>query len=58
MAIRLRILYISLGTILNKNNKFYQNCIKALRECNVKVIMSVGEKTDISELGKYRIIFK
>lgn len=47
-----RMVYISLGTILNKNNKFYQNCIKALREGNVKVIMSVGEKTDISDLGK------
>lgn len=47
-----RTVYISLGTILNKNNKFYENCIKALKECNVNVIMSVGEKTDISELGE------
>lgn len=47
-----RTIYISLGTVLNKNNKFYENCIKALKECNVNVIMSVGEKTDISDLGE------
>jgi len=47
-----RTVYISLGTILNKNNKFYENCIKALKECNVNVIMSVGEKTNISDLGE------
>jgi MGT family glycosyltransferase len=47
-----RTVYISLGTILNRNNKFYENCIKALKECNVNVIMSVGEKTDISDLGE------
>lgn len=47
-----RTVYISLGTILNKNDKFYENCIKALKECNVNVIMSVGEKTDISDLGE------
>jgi MGT family glycosyltransferase len=44
--------YISLGTVLNKNNSFYLNCIKALKECDVDVIMSVGEKTEISELGE------
>lgn len=53
-----RTVYISLGTILNKNNKFYENCIKALRECNVNVIMSVGEKTDISDLGEIPNHFK
>jgi MGT family glycosyltransferase len=44
--------YISLGTILNKNNGFYKNCIEALKELDADVIMSVGEKTDISALGK------
>lgn len=44
--------YISLGTVLNKNNNFYKNCIEALKECNLNVIMSVGEKTDISDLGE------
>ncbi len=36
--------YISLGTVLNKNNNFYKNCIEALKECNLNVIMSVGGK--------------
>lgn len=44
--------YISLGTVLNKNSSFYKNCIKALKECEVDVIMSVGEKTEISDLGE------
>lgn len=47
-----RTVYISLGTVLNKNNEFYKNCIKALREINVDVVMSVGEETDISTLGE------
>lgn len=47
-----RRVYISLGTILNKNYGFYKNCIKALKKCDVDVIMSVGEKTDISDLGE------
>jgi MGT family glycosyltransferase len=47
-----RTVYISLGTILNKNISFYENCIKALKDYDVNVIMSVGEKTDISDLGE------
>ena len=47
-----RTVYISLGTILNKNNSFYKNCIKALKECDVDVIMCVGQKTEISDLGE------
>ena len=47
-----RTVYISLGTVLNKNNSFYENCIKALKECDVDVIMSVEEKTDILALGE------
>ena len=47
-----RTVYISLGTVLNKNYSFYKNCIKALKECDVSVIMSVGEKTEITDLGE------
>ncbi|ROR25800.1 MGT family glycosyltransferase [Mobilisporobacter senegalensis] len=47
-----RTVYISLGTVLNKNNEFYKNCIKALKDYNVNVIMSVGEKTDIFDFGE------
>lgn len=43
--------YISLGTILNKNIDFYKNCIKAFENCDLDVIMSVGKDTDIKSLG-------
>ncbi|GGB30169.1 glucosyltransferase [Lentibacillus populi] len=45
-----KILYISLGTVLNQNEDFYQNCIKAFANTNYDVLMSVGEKTEISAL--------
>ncbi len=44
-------LYISLGTVNNKNIDFYRNCIKAFENSDIKVIMSVGKETNISELG-------
>lgn len=44
--------YISLGTVLNKNNEFYKNCMEALKELDVNVIMSVGENTEVNDLGK------
>ncbi len=43
--------YISLGTVNNKNADFYRNCIKAFENSDIKVIMSVGKETNISELG-------
>lgn len=44
-------IYISLGTVNNKNIKFYKNCIKAFENYEVDVIMSVGKDTEISALG-------
>lgn len=44
-------IYISLGTVNNKNINFYKNCIRAFENSDVNVIMSVGKKTNISELG-------
>lgn len=46
-----KIVYISLGTVLNDNIKFYKECILALKDSNLRVIMSVGQGTDISKLG-------
>lgn len=46
------LIYISLGTVLNKNRDFYQNCIQALSDLDCQVIMSVGEKTDINSFGQ------
>lgn len=52
------LIYISLGTVLNQNKHFYQNCIQALADVDCQVIMSVGEKTDIFSLGKLPNHFK
>ncbi|HWO98930.1 MAG TPA: macrolide family glycosyltransferase [Bacillus sp. (in: firmicutes)] len=46
-----KVVYISLGTILNQKQDFYQNCIKAFAKTDYDVVMSVGEKTEISSLG-------
>ena len=44
-----KLIYISLGTVNNKNLKFYHNCIKALKSYDADVIMSVGDGTNIAE---------
>lgn len=44
-------IYISLGTVNNKNIKFYKNCIKAFETCDFHVVMSVGKDTVIEDLG-------
>lgn len=46
-----KLIYISLGTINNKNINFYKNCINAFKDFDVYVIMSVGRNTDIKSLG-------
>jgi MGT family glycosyltransferase len=43
-----KVIYISLGTIFNNSIEFYECCFKAFCNMNVKVIMSVGRKIDIS----------
>lgn len=43
--------YISLGTVLNKQQDFYQNCIQALQNLDVDIIMSIGEQIELSQLG-------
>ena len=46
-----KVIYISLGTVLNQNKHFYKHCIKAFENTNYEVVMSVGEKTDMTTLG-------
>ena len=46
-----QLIYISLGTVLNQNKDFYQNCIQAFADSRYEIIMSVGEKTVIDSLG-------
>ena len=49
---REKLIYISLGTVINDNAKFFKNCIKALKDTDYQVIMSVGNLVDIKELGE------
>ncbi|MCC0708037.1 macrolide family glycosyltransferase [Clostridioides sp. ES-S-0190-01] len=46
------LVYISLGTIVNKAMSFYKKCINAFKDENVTVIISVGNSINISDLGK------
>lgn len=46
------LIYISLGTVMNRRKEFYRNCIEAFRNSELKVLISVGEETEISELGE------
>lgn len=45
------VVYVSLGTVLNKNQSFYRACIAALRQVRCDAVLSVGPDTDISALG-------
>jgi MGT family glycosyltransferase len=47
-----KVLYISLGTVLNQNQDFYQNCLKAFSNTDYDVVMAVGEKTEISSFER------
>ena len=45
------VIYISLGTIVNRNIIFYQQCFSAFRDMDCTVILSVGENTNVDLLG-------
>ncbi|MTI58914.1 MAG: glycosyl transferase family 1 [Firmicutes bacterium] len=47
-----KVIYISLGTLLNQNISFYQKCLKTFAQKEFLVIMSVGKNTEIKELGE------
>lgn len=44
-------IYISLGTVNNKNVEFYRNCIRAFEDIDADIIMSIGTATNVGELG-------
>ncbi len=44
-------IYISLGTVNNLNTQFFRNCISALKDGGMDVVMSVGDMIDIADLG-------
>ena len=45
------LVYVSLGTVLNRTQGFYRACIDALREVPCDAVLSVGPDTDVSALG-------
>lgn len=45
------LVYVSLGTVLNHNDRFYRNCLEAFASQPVQAILSVGNRTDIAALG-------
>ncbi|MBU8878524.1 glycosyltransferase [Bacillus sp. FJAT-29790] len=52
-----RPIYISLGTVFNQAIDFYKLCFKAFGNTDHTVVMSIGEKTQISDLGEIPINF-
>ncbi|MEY2195359.1 macrolide family glycosyltransferase [Neobacillus sp. BF23-41] len=47
-----RPIYISLGTVFNQAIDFYKLCFEAFGNSNHTVVMSIGEKVQISDLGE------
>ncbi|WP_040948949.1 macrolide family glycosyltransferase [Gorillibacterium massiliense] len=45
-------IYISLGTVFNRAIDFYKLCFEALGNTDHLIVMSIGDKTQISELGE------
>jgi len=47
-----RPIYISLGTVFNQAIDFYKLCFKAFGNTDHTVVMSIGEKSQLSDLGE------
>ncbi|HFK1790930.1 MULTISPECIES: macrolide family glycosyltransferase [Bacillus cereus group] len=45
-------IYISLGTVFNEALDFYKLCMKAFENSDHTIVMSIGNKTNISDLGE------
>jgi len=45
------LIYISLGTVFNQSIDFYKLCFEAFENSNHTIIMSVGDRVQVSELG-------
>lgn len=46
-----RLIYISLGTIFNQALDFYKLCLEALGNTDYTIVMSVGDRTQLADLG-------
>lgn len=45
------LIYVSMGTIINERPDFYKNCIAAIKDLNIDLIISHGKQMDPSLLG-------
>ena len=46
-----KLIYISMGTVINDSTEFYKKCIEALANKKYQVIMTVGNLINIEDLG-------
>ena len=46
-----KLVYVSMGTVVNDRLELYKNCIAALAGEDVQLILSVGEQVDMAQLG-------
>jgi len=46
-----KVIYISLGSIINSSIEFCENCFKAFGNMDANIIMSVGKDTDINKFS-------
>ncbi|OZU87563.1 glucosyltransferase [Virgibacillus indicus] len=53
-----KVIYISLGTVLNQNQDFYHNCIKAFKDSYFDIVMSIGKETDPASFAPLPANFK
>lgn len=44
-----KLIYISMGTVVNNTVRFYHDCVKALGDTDYQVIMSVGNLVDMKD---------
>ncbi|MEW9701216.1 macrolide family glycosyltransferase [Paenibacillus sp. SI8] len=45
-------IYISLGTVFNRAIDFYKLCFEAFENTDHTIVMSIGSKTEVSDLGE------
>ncbi|QSX24075.1 macrolide family glycosyltransferase [Priestia megaterium] len=48
-----KVLYISMGTLLLGGESFFKTCMEAFKDFKGKVVLSIGNNTDVSELGPF-----
>ena len=46
-----KVIYISLGTLFNTSLNFFKNCLKAFKDIDMSIIMSIGKTVNIKDLG-------